>query len=177
MDSFMQPDHHTPPPPPNPARLQTSPLFIIPKSRRTSGPSHTGWSLAQGRPPPQEEVKVGGVESILHFQFGVDSVFQAVSQSAQLVVLFIFVSPPSPTLWCSRRHTLSPTHGTPCLHPAGCTCAPGVEPHEARVAAVESWKSWSCLIRRYNGGQHEDGRVEGGVAVHTCAQARMYRPV
>lgn len=50
-------------------------------------------------------------------------------------------------------------HTLPCLRPTVCTCVPGFGPHTARVAAVESWKCWSCLIRRYNGGQHEDGQA------------------
>lgn len=53
------------------------------------------------------------------------------------------------------------------LHPTGCTCVPGFGPDTARVAAVESWKCSSCLIRRYNGRQHEDGQ-EKRQNTHTC---------
>lgn len=80
---------------------------------------------------------------------------------------------PSPRLpfifSCSHRHKFARAraHTLPCLHPAGCTCVPGFGPDTARVAAVESWKCSSCLIRRYNGRQHEDGR-EKRQNTHTC---------
>lgn len=82
------------------------------------------------------------------------------SLTDSMLALVHHPSPHLPFIFsCSQRHTLTQTHTHPPLSlGAACTCVPCFGLDMARVSAVESWKCSSCLIRRYNGRQHEDGQ-------------------
>lgn len=63
-------------------------------------------------------------------------------------------------------HTCMPSSLLPLTPASGCTCVPGFGPDMARVAAEESGKCWSPLIRRYYGRHHPDGQDKRNTHTH-----------